>query len=181
MKTIIRKIESLEPDSVNYDDNLSPDERNALSNLKNNRNIIIKPADKGSSIVIMNVNYYHDKLVMEGHLNTNAYTKVNNKIDDEVQNKLCKLIEKHSHCLTKYETEYITNYPWKTSELYVLPKIHKCKTILDIIPDVKEDDVLTFLDPPDLKARPIVAGCSTPTKPLSELIEKILKPIVETQ
>ena len=29
--------------------------------------------------------------------------------------------------------------------------------------------------------RPIVAGCTTPTRPLSELIEKILKPIVETQ
>ena len=35
-------------------DNLSKKERKALRNLKNNENIIIKPADKGSTTVIMN-------------------------------------------------------------------------------------------------------------------------------
>ena len=55
-----------------------------------------------------------------------------------------------------------------------------CKSILEAIPNNKED-VLHLIDPLDLKGRPIVAGYNTPTCYLSELIEKILKPIVETQ
>ena len=38
---------------------------------------------------------------------------------------------------------------------------------------------MNLLDPPDLTGRQIVAGCTTPTRHLSKLIEKILKPLVE--
>ena len=181
MKCIVRKIETLEPAKINSEDNLTSEERKALHDLKMNKNIIIKPADKGSSIVIMNVEYYRDKLVMEGHLQTNAYKKCDNNIDNKVKAKLDILIDKYSHCLTQNEKDCIKNYQWKTSQLYVLPKIHKCKSILEALKTIKEGDILTLLDPEDLKARPIIAGCATPTKPLSELLEKILKPIVETQ
>ena len=37
----------------NKRNNLTPSERMALKELKNNENIIIKPADKGSAVVIM--------------------------------------------------------------------------------------------------------------------------------
>ena len=65
--------------------------------------------------------------------------------------------------------------------MYVLPKIHKSKSILEAIKYNDNDDVINLLDPLDLKGRPIVAGCATPTRHLSELIEKILKPLVEVQ
>ena len=47
--------------------------------------------------------------------------------------------------------------------------------------DSTDEDVAKVLDQPDLKGRPIVAGCTTPTRHLSELIEIILKPVVEVQ
>ena len=47
----------LEPSVISIKDNLSTDEQNALNELKSNKNIIIKPADKGSSVVIMNVEF----------------------------------------------------------------------------------------------------------------------------
>ena len=94
--------------------------------------------------------------------------------------KLSELVEKHSKCLTKKEIDYVNSYEWKTSELYCLPKVHKCKNILEAIPE-NIGDVLHLVDPPDLKGRPIVAAWSASTLPLSELLEKILKPIVLTQ
>ena len=180
LKTIVRKIELLEPCETTVEDNLSTEERNALLELKNNTNIIIKPADKGNSIVIMNVDFYHNKLVMTDHLNTDAYKKVEAKSDIKVKEKLDDLIEKHLQCLTKNEINYCKTYECKTSELYVLPKVHKCKSILAKIPN-NSGDVLHLVDPPDLNARPIIAGCTTPTRSLSEILEKILKPIVEKQ
>ena len=117
MKCIVRKIETLEPAKINSEDNLTSEERKALHDLKMNKNIIIKPADKGSSIVIMNVEYYRDKLVMEGHLQTNAYKKCDNNIDNKVKAKLDILIDKYSHCLTQNEKDCIKNYQWKTSQL----------------------------------------------------------------
>ena len=55
--------------------NISRGERLAITNLTRNREIIIKPADKGSAVVVMNRNDY----IAEGHKqlsDTNFYTKV---------------------------------------------------------------------------------------------------------
>ena len=54
--------------------NLSPEEQNALAQLLQNDEIIIKPADKGGCLVIMNKEFYRDKLVMNDHLNTDTCT-----------------------------------------------------------------------------------------------------------
>ena len=171
----------LEPDNKTIEDNLTNGERNALASLMNNKDIIIKPADKGSSIVIMNVKYYHDKLVLSDHLHGKEYKRVQEDSDENVVRELSNMIKKHEACLTKKEIEYITKFEWKTSELYVLPKVHKCKSIIETIKSNVNKNVINLLDPPDLKGRPIVAGCTTPTRHISELIEKILKPIVTVQ
>ena len=39
-------------------DNLTPVERTALQNLRSNEDIIIKPADKGSAVVVMDKSAY---------------------------------------------------------------------------------------------------------------------------
>ena len=44
VNNLCRSIEDLEPEEVNVADNLSIAERNALAELKNNRDIVIKPA-----------------------------------------------------------------------------------------------------------------------------------------
>ena len=181
VNNLCRSIESLEPEARETDDNLSAAERNALADLKNNSDIVIKPADKGSSIIIMNAKYYRDKLVLGDHLLTQSYEKVTEDRDDTVMEQLKGLVEKHSSCLTSKEKEFLINDEWRTSEFYVLPKVHKSKSIIEAISKTNTDVINEVTDPPDLKGRPIVAGCSTPTRGLSELISKILKPLVETQ
>ena len=182
VNNLCRNIEALEPEEICVDDNLSSAERSALSELKNNKNIILKPADKGSSVIIMNSSYYRDKLVMNDHLLSESYTKANEDCDEKVMEQMEGLIKRHSKCLTEKEIEFILKPDWKTSEFYVLPKIHKCRSIIEAISSNNDEDVLTEIkNPPDLKGRPIVAGCSTPTRGMSVLISKILKPIVECQ
>ena len=43
--------------------NITLDERNALTSLQNDPTIIIKEADKGGGIVIMNTSFYRDKML----------------------------------------------------------------------------------------------------------------------
>ena len=181
VNNLCRSIEALEPENVDIKDNLTIDERNALADLTNNKDIVIKPADKGSSIIIMNSEYYRNKLVLADHLYTDSYEEVNQDSDDGVITQLNDLVSKHSSCMTEKEIEYVKNPEWRTSEFYVLPKVHKSKSIIEAVRNTNGDVVDELSDPPDLKGRPIVAGCSTPTRGLSELISKILKPIVESQ
>ena len=181
VNNLCRTIETLEPDNRDVNDNLSAAERTALAELKRNGDIVIKPADKGSSIVVMNTKYYRDKLVLGDHLLTDSYEKVSQDRDETVMDQLKELVDRHSSCLTKKEKEYMINEEWRTSELYVLPKVHKSKSIIEAISRARTDVINDVTDPEDLKGRPIVAGCSTPTRGLSELISKILKPLVESQ
>lgn len=53
--------------------NLSWDEKQALRQLRNNRSIVIKPADKGSTVVIMDRQAYIKKA--EQQLNQGEYYK----------------------------------------------------------------------------------------------------------
>ena len=180
LNNLIRTFDNLEPDKITGQDNLSRAERDAIKKLKNNSDIVIKPADKGNAIVIMNSYFYRDKLILDDHLSTNSYEKVELNSDETLIQDLKALIHKHYTCLTEKEREYIKNDEWKTSEFYIMPKIHKCPSIINAISQCTSD-VVSVPDPPDLKGRPIVAGVNTPTRRLSELISKILKPIVESQ
>ena len=62
-------------------DNLSKSKRQALQQLKSNKRIVIKGADKGGSIVIMSKEQY-EEMVMK-HLNTDTYEQVANKNIDK--------------------------------------------------------------------------------------------------
>ena len=65
-------------------DNLSKDERPALSELQNKNDIIIKRADKGGNFVIMDKDFYRDKLVLAGHLDASDNKCVNDDEDIKV-------------------------------------------------------------------------------------------------
>ena len=55
---IVNNIERLEPQFKTYDDNLSKEERKALQTLRNNKDIVIKPSDKGGGWIKMDTGYY---------------------------------------------------------------------------------------------------------------------------
>ena len=121
MKNICNKLENLEPEVKLIKDNVTPGERAALEELRNNKDIIIKRADKTSIMVIMERSYYKQKLVLGDHLETATYERVSNDIDHDVIQKQNDLLEEHQACLTKNEKAYISNHVWKTSNFYINP------------------------------------------------------------
>ena len=181
MKRISNIIDNIEPQRSTASDNLSQEERRALRELQDNENIVIKEADKGGALVIMEKEFYEKKLVMKDHLSdSTTYKKVSNDADKKVMANLTKLVSKHDKCLTKAEKKYALNPDWKTSEFYIRPKIHKCKAILEEI-SREPRNVIAMENTQDLVGRPIVAGTKAPTRHLSDLISDILKPIVLMQ
>ena len=120
----------------------------------------------------MDTTYYRDSLVLEGHLNSDAYEKIPIDEDKVVVQNLRKLVDRHKDSLTDKEQQFITDFDWKTSNFYVLPKIHKSKEIIGKISSSNQEFV-EMSPPTDLKGRPIVAGPVSPTQRLSEFIDTI--------
>lgn len=108
-------------------DNLSGPERRALTDLTRNPNIIIKPADKGSKIIIMDRHQY--LIEANRQLNNSTYYKpLTDSIQLHTQTRLRDIIQ------TLYDQNYITakqrdflfgpDLP-RPRYFYLLPKIHK--------------------------------------------------------
>ena len=108
-------------------DNLSGPERRALEELTQNPNIIIKPADKGSKIVIMDRQQY----LLEANRqlsNTTHYKPIPSDLQSQTQPLLRSIIQ------TLYDNKTI-NHKQKLylfgpdqprpRQFYLLPKIHK--------------------------------------------------------
>lgn len=110
--------------------NLSKSEAIALKTLKCNKDIVIRKADKGNTIVILN----RDDYITEGHkqLHNGIHYEKIEKIDlertyIEVRNHvsymyLHKEIDKNTH-----DYLYDTTNKSKTSYIYFLPKLHEIK------------------------------------------------------
>lgn len=155
--------------------NLNKKQRNSLKTLRNNNNILIKEADKGSAIIIMNKSYYRDKI--STMLNDDKfYEKLPTNKDNDVLRKI-RTLTNETMGLTPKEKAYLTVFESKTSQFYGLPKVHKSKLILEQI-KLQNSDYITLKEPEDLKFRPIVAGPSCPTHRLSNLIDILLKPFI---
>ena len=176
LQNITQTIENMQPTITEVNDNLTKFERTALEELKNNKELIFKKADKGGSLIVMDRDFYRNKLVIEGHLTSQSYKKVDENCDKKVFSIIKNHVEKFKNILTNNEIDYLTKYEWESSHFYVLPKIHKCQTIINKLNDC-ENDYIETSSPNDLKSRPIVAGCNSPTQRLSALLEKLLTPI----
>ena len=141
--------------------NLDTNQRKALLDLANDASIIIKPADKGGAIVIMNSNDYSEAC-LNSPLNTDFYeelpndanpeykAKINDKIDDLLSKELINDFEAsnlkqgsrtpHFYGLPKIHKEYITFLPLRPSAadlILVLPKFRNSLTpTLNLLPRI---------------------------------------------
>ena len=179
LNRVVEHIENLAPQKISLEKNITQGEERALNALKTYTDIIIKKADKGGMFVVLDSTFYRDKMVIKDHLKTDTYEITNKYADNKVIKQLEELTSKHSKCLHESEIRYINNREWKSSNIYVSPKIHKCKEIIDIA-SKSANEYIHVSCPPNLKGRPIIAGPESPTQRLSELIEKILTPLVPT-
>ena len=141
--------------------NISPGERLAIRELKDNNKIVIKPADKGSAVVILNREDY----LAEGYRQLSDiqfYQKVDIDLTEQHRKEVQEFI---SELYTAGEIDisvsrYLTDKECRTSRLYLLPKIHKGK------------------NPPP--GRPIVSANGCPTERISQLVDHFLTPPTTT-
>ena len=135
-----------------------------LKKLKENKSIIIKPVDKGSSIIIQNRQDY----LKEAHRqlsNPLHYKKIEQPISlndhEEINELLLKL--KNLKYITKKEFTFLQPNPdGRPRKIYFTPKIHKNPSSWPL-PNI----------PP---ARPIVSDVGSDTYNLSQLIDYYLAP-----
>ncbi|CAJ0964824.1 unnamed protein product [Ranitomeya imitator] len=144
---------------IHYPSNLSVSERQALRSLQNEKDIIIKPADKGGAIVVMDKLLYRNEVYRQlgdtttsKRLPQNPSNLIQNMIKttlDHFQTRGILYIKTH---------EFLTKKHPITPVIYILPKIHK-----------------KLQNPP---GRPIVASTDSLLAPISIYLEKILPPLI---
>ena len=113
--------------------------------------------------------------MISDHLNDEAtYKMVEANCDAKVMKGIANIIEKYKDNLTKKEKEYLTSFSYNTSNFCGLPKIHKSKLIQNTIKEQQKENVHN-IEQSDLKIRPTVVRPICPTRPLSNLIDFLLK------
>ncbi|CAG2217946.1 unnamed protein product [Mytilus edulis] len=178
-KDLEETIKTLKTNSLtsnkNVKDNLTREEKTALQNLKSDKSIIIKEADKGNAVVIMDREYYRDNILnmLQDEM---SYEVTDKKLDRQTSTMIKKLLKKHKTELFEEEIDYISNSKFSESYFYGLPKIHKSKEISNAISE-QNSEYIELLTPNDLKFRPIVGGPNSVTQNLSHFIDIVLKPL----
>jgi hypothetical protein len=140
--------------------NLTAEEKLALAELKSNPNIVIKPADKGSAVVIQNrMDYIQEGLrqLSDQNFYRQVDTDLTSKHNQEVSDLLKKLVNNKE--ISDKCAKYLFIEKPRTPQLYLLPKIHKKKS--------------------PVPGRPIVSGNSSPTERISQLADHFLQPLVQ--
>uniref|UniRef100_A0A8C5LVT7 Reverse transcriptase domain-containing protein n=1 Tax=Leptobrachium leishanense TaxID=445787 RepID=A0A8C5LVT7_9ANUR len=140
--------------------NLTKEERKALSSLKNDSDIIIKPADKGGGIVVMNKEAYNQEASRQLNDGT-TYRLLPSNPTQAVKIELSNLLSKGSDVgiLNEHELKYLNPPHPKIPVFYLLPKMHK--------------------DPIQPPGRPIISGIQSVTSYLSEYLDILLQPMVK--
>lgn len=146
--------------------NLSQEEQKALQELIQNKHIVIKPADKGSAVVILS----RDQYIFEAtrQLDDGTYY---DKLEEPIFLKTVPIV--HQIIDSLYKKKYIDakqkqylkgNCEPRARKFYILPKIHK----------QPEKWTIPFQIPP---GRPIVSDCGSETYQTAEYIDYYLNPL----
>ena len=149
---------------LNYS-NLTKEEWEAVRSLADDRNIVIKKADKGSSIVIWDrADYLAEANKQLSDNNIYKEVKFREKMLSDLvdtSNKFFKGL-KTKGCISEKNLKYFS-YEFKKAcnlgKLYLLPKIHKRLS--------------------DVPGRPVISNCGAPTEKVSEFLDFHLKPIMK--
>ena len=109
--------------------NLPKSHKTALKQLQDNTNIVIKPADKGSGIVILNKEDYKAEALRLLD-DPNFYTKVDHDPSEEFHNTINQFLRQRvmtTGVIQYPQYQTLALYKLRTTTFYYLPKIHKNK------------------------------------------------------
>ena len=146
------------PDTFRH--NLIHAERQALAELKMAHNIIIKPADKGSAVVIQNLDDYIQEGIRQLS-DPKFYRETRDDLTSLHNNLITDLIDylQSTDQISDKCRNYLLNESPRTPQLYLLPKIHK--------------------NTKPVPGRPIVSANNSPTEKISQLADFFLQPLVQ--
>ncbi len=136
----------------NKPENVTPGERKGLRDLSQNKNIVIKKADKGSNIVIMNRADY----IAEGNsqlTNEKFYRAIDENLTNSHNAEISKFLRRMSVNgeISEKTLDYLLESNPQTPEFYMLPKIYKGTS------------------PP--LGRPIISANGCPTEKISKFVD----------
>ncbi|KAJ1208254.1 hypothetical protein NDU88_003640 [Pleurodeles waltl] len=153
---VLEKVKKLCKFTPKPDCNLTRNEQQALLRLQQNKNIVIKPCDKGGGIVLLETDQYKHKVSLMLGI-PEHYSKANNGWQREVKKAIQEVSLKayNDGLICEKEYRYLNPTTTRVPILYGLPKVHKTET-----------------DPP---FRPIVSTVGSITEPLSKFVETFLK------
>ena len=175
--SLCQQIENVGIEDNKVKPNMEKAEYEALKNLVDNDEILIKSADKGSGVVIMDKEYYNEgiqKLLSD----TKTYQPVDNMDLTILVDKVDKFVKSWSSVLTKEEKAALTKQQSSIATFYGLPKIHKSKILADAAL-TSNSLIVNAKEPQDVKFRPIVSCRLCPTSKLCEALNNILQPLVK--
>ncbi len=146
--------------------NISLQEARALRELQNTKHIVIKPADKGSAVVILSRDQYIFEV--ERQLNdTNYYKKLDKPIYFDTIPIVAKVLDtlKKKKFINEKQRKYLMGeLQPRERRFYILPKVHKDP----------ENWTIPFEIPP---GRPIVSDCGSETYFTAEFLDYYLNPL----
>ena len=138
--------------------NITKSEKEAIESLSKDPNIVIKKADKGTAVVIMNTTDYINEANRQLS-DTNFYLKQSHDLTETHSAKITEFLESmlESGEIDQKIFDAIKPNKARTARFYFLPKIHK----------------------PIVKGRPIISGNNCPTESISAFVDEHLKPFVK--
>ena len=147
--------------SKNRPRNISNEEYTILQQLQEMKSIVIKKADKGSNIVILNREDYI-KEAMRQLKNKQFYIECKENLTMKHHNLVQELVSElfDKEIISEQTYKYLSTGGKRTSVFYLLPKIHK-----------------NLKNPP---GRPIVSSIDCPTERISMMLDIILQPLLFT-
>ena len=178
IRKLSEQLDNLPVNHAAFKSNITIEEKQALSDLKNNRDIIIKKVDKGGGIVIMDTSFYEEKVNL-CLSDSKTYEKCKMKAVTTAMNKVIKFVNDNKHLFDKkqFESKYIKFFDFTEASFYGLPKIHKSLSIQNAMKST--NNIYLHMPPPsDLSFRFITAGPSSPTSKLSDFLDILLKPFL---
>lgn len=146
-------------------DNISSDQRKALEQLQKNELIVIKPADKGSMIVVMDRAQYLREAERQLSI-TEHYIPLDNPIQAATRNLQDPILDKlkSEGYITERQRRFLIGPDEPRDRLfYLLPKVHK--------------KVETWPLPGIPPGRPIISDCGSESYHIAQYIEYFLNPI----
>jgi len=149
----------------NDNDNLNKDQRQSIIRLRNNEDILVKNADKGGMVCVLNKTSYLTEANRQLN-NTKYYKTIEEPLKEQTIPKINQTLERifNNGYINKKQLEYLSAKSGdKSRKFYLLPKIHKPKNKWTL-PDMPE-------------GRPIVGDCATESRRVSEYIDSFLKPL----